>query len=196
MAIRNDFAPGEVLAAADLNDTFGSKLTYPSGGANGDALIKDGTAALWGSAGKIRQVVRATDSTNRATTSTSYVDVTGMSVTITPQKSDSAILILAIGFFVTSWATGDEGRARLRIADSSNNPISGAEETEIGLQNITGTSTRAASYAVSLTGYATPSTLDAVTYKLRFRTSASTNVTVTAANNTNTGQMYAIEVSA
>jgi hypothetical protein len=25
MAIRNDFAPGEVLAAADLNDTFGSK---------------------------------------------------------------------------------------------------------------------------------------------------------------------------
>jgi hypothetical protein len=26
MAIRNDFAPGEVLAAADLNDTFGSKL--------------------------------------------------------------------------------------------------------------------------------------------------------------------------
>jgi hypothetical protein len=30
MAIRNDFAPGEVLAAADLNDTFGSKLTRPA----------------------------------------------------------------------------------------------------------------------------------------------------------------------
>jgi hypothetical protein len=25
MAVRDDFAPGEVLAAADLNDTFGSK---------------------------------------------------------------------------------------------------------------------------------------------------------------------------
>jgi hypothetical protein len=47
MAIRNDFAPGEVLAAADLNDTFGSKLDYPSGGADGDALIKSGTAAAW-----------------------------------------------------------------------------------------------------------------------------------------------------
>jgi hypothetical protein len=30
MAIRNDFAPGEVLAAADLNDTFGSKANLAS----------------------------------------------------------------------------------------------------------------------------------------------------------------------
>jgi hypothetical protein len=47
MAIRNDFAPGEVLAAADLNDTFGSKLDYPSGGADGNVLTKSGTAAAW-----------------------------------------------------------------------------------------------------------------------------------------------------
>jgi hypothetical protein len=50
MAIRNDFAPGEVLAAADLNDTFGSKLTYPSGGADGNVLTKSGTAAAWSAA--------------------------------------------------------------------------------------------------------------------------------------------------
>jgi hypothetical protein len=31
MAIRNDFAPGEVLAAADLNDTLGSKLNATQG---------------------------------------------------------------------------------------------------------------------------------------------------------------------
>jgi hypothetical protein len=51
MAIRNDFAPGEVLAAADLNDTFGSKAAYPSGGVDGNALIKSGTSTAWGSAG-------------------------------------------------------------------------------------------------------------------------------------------------
>jgi hypothetical protein len=45
--------------------------------------------------GKILQIVRATDSTNRSTTSTSFADVTGMSVTITPQKSTSSILVLA-----------------------------------------------------------------------------------------------------
>jgi hypothetical protein len=47
MAIRNDFAPGEVLAAADLNDTFGSKANYPSGGSNGDLLTKSGTTTAW-----------------------------------------------------------------------------------------------------------------------------------------------------
>lgn len=31
MAVRDDFAPGEVLAAADLNDTFASKLPYSFG---------------------------------------------------------------------------------------------------------------------------------------------------------------------
>lgn len=31
MAVRDDFAPGEVLAAADLNDTFASKLPYSYG---------------------------------------------------------------------------------------------------------------------------------------------------------------------
>lgn len=47
MAVRNDFTAGEVLAAADLNDTFASKLTYPTGGNDGDLLAKDGTDAEW-----------------------------------------------------------------------------------------------------------------------------------------------------
>jgi hypothetical protein len=47
MAIRNDFAPGETLLAADLNDTFGSKVDYPSGGSDGNVLTKSGTTAAW-----------------------------------------------------------------------------------------------------------------------------------------------------
>jgi hypothetical protein len=47
MAVRNDFAAGEVLAAADLNDTFASKADYPSGGSNGDLLTKSGTTTAW-----------------------------------------------------------------------------------------------------------------------------------------------------
>lgn len=47
MAVRDDFTAGEVLAAADLNDTFAAKLDYPSGGSNGDLLAKDGTDAEW-----------------------------------------------------------------------------------------------------------------------------------------------------
>jgi hypothetical protein len=47
MAVRNDFTAGEVLAAADLNDTFASKADYPSGGSNGDLLTKSGTSTAW-----------------------------------------------------------------------------------------------------------------------------------------------------
>lgn len=47
MAVRNDFTAGEVLAAADLNDTFASKADYPSGGTDGDMLVKDGTSTDW-----------------------------------------------------------------------------------------------------------------------------------------------------
>jgi hypothetical protein len=35
----------------ELNDVLGSKVDYPSGGADGNALIKDGTSAVWGNAG-------------------------------------------------------------------------------------------------------------------------------------------------
>jgi hypothetical protein len=45
------WSPGQVLTASALNDEFGAKLTYPSGGADGDALIKSGTSAAWGAAG-------------------------------------------------------------------------------------------------------------------------------------------------
>jgi hypothetical protein len=47
MAVRNDFTAGEVLAAADLNDTFAEKADYPSGGSNGDLLTKSGTSTAW-----------------------------------------------------------------------------------------------------------------------------------------------------
>lgn len=47
MAVKTSWVAGEVLTAADLTDTFGSKLDYPTGGNDGDLLAKDGTAAEW-----------------------------------------------------------------------------------------------------------------------------------------------------
>jgi hypothetical protein len=193
MAVRNDFTAGEVLAAADLNDTFGAKVDYPSGGSNGDALIKDGTAALWGTAGKILQIVRATDSTNRTTTSSSFVDVTGMTVGITPQKSNSAVLLLAVGRLEVIGAAGASAAGNIQITDSSNNAISGAEgATFVGVNLPTGNSLW---LPLFLMAYATPATTSPVTYKMRFRSTAGVS-TVTLSNASITGQMFAIEVSA
>jgi hypothetical protein len=203
MAVRDDFAPGEVLAAADLNDTFASKLPYsygtatPSTSDSGflwyDSNSTPAATKFWdGSAfvpfgGKILQVVRATDSTARSTTSATAVDVTGMSVTITPQKSDSAIIIIATFFNDTS-GSGSDNRGAFQITDSSNNvilgtPTLGDYSSDAFVQNV-----------ATMIGYATPATTSAVTYKLRFYQVSTTSVRVLNADMT--GQMYAIEVSA
>jgi hypothetical protein len=151
---------------ADLTAALGSKLDLAGG--------------------KILQIVRATDTTARTTTSGSFVDVTGMSVTITPQKSNSAILLVA-SFAAT--IAGNNGYVRFRIADNSNNAISGGEQQTFG-----DGSSSVPQVPITLFAYATPATTSPVTYKLRFLSATGNTLTVDNANNT--GQMYAIEVSA
>ena len=148
----------------ELGDVLGSKLDLAGG--------------------KILQIVRATDSTERSTTSTSFVDAS-LSVTITPQKSDSVILLL--------WALriGNPSSQFIffSITDNSNNEISGANGafgSETALVN-----NRTSAFLV---GYNTPATTSATTYKGRFRSSTGGAAVIT--NASQTGQLYAIEVSA
>jgi hypothetical protein len=159
-----------------------------------DKLEKYTTDWVDAAPGTILQVVRATDSTNRSTTSTSFTDVTGMSVTITPTKSTSAIIIIST-FFVRTSSSTDANRSLFAITDNSNNGISGAEETYFGTLNLTGASARELRSGAVLIGYDTPGTTSAITYKLRFASVVSTTTT-NVDNGVNTGQMYAIEVAA
>ena len=145
----------------------------------GDAL----NAKLNVAGGKILQVVRATDATDRSTSSTSMVDA-NISVTITPQKSTSAVMLLW-SFFA---APVNNGYLIGSITDSSNNAISGAVDIRSGDQTSTGMNVMSLGI-----GYATPATISAVTFKGRFRTNAGTS---TIGNASNLGQLYAIEVSA
>jgi len=132
--------------------------------------------------GKILQIVRATDTTQRDTTSTSFVDAS-ISVTITPQKNDSAVLLLWQALVGANLST-----TNIQITDNSNNAISGAEAARF--------THGGSGYAGTLTvfGYSTPATFNATTYKGRFLNNAS--ITTTLANTVLTGQLYAIEVSA
>jgi hypothetical protein len=142
---------------------------------------------------KILQVVRATDTTNRTTTSTSYVDVTGMTVTITPQKATSAVLIMGAFLSDTRHSSSNSIYTYLQIVDSSNNTISGAQQMDQYLA-VGGASAVFATIPVTLVAYATPATTSAVTYKLRVKVdSGNTNIIYNARS---TGQLYAIEVSA
>ena len=56
-------------------------------------LIKDGAIPSI-AGGKVLQVVGATSSTEQSTTSTSYIDITNITVSITPSATTSKVLIL------------------------------------------------------------------------------------------------------
>lgn len=171
-----------------------TSLTLPSGtGSAGQLLASDGAGALsFVNGGKILQIVRASDTTARTTTSTSDVDVTGMTVTITPQKSDSAIIVLMSARVYASKAAAGDKRVNIKLTDSGNNTLSGGATHIVGGQN---DGANLNFYPVTIVGYVTPATTSAVTYKTRFSV---LNALTTAAfqNDSATGQMYAIEVSA
>lgn len=139
--------------------------------------------------GRVLQVVLATDSNDRTTTSGSFVDVTGMSVTITPKKSTSRIVIQSVFRYVKG--TGTSGSLGIfALADSSNILLSGAQGIAVGSDD-TGNSLRGGAVLV---GSVLPASTSALTYKLRFSVIGTASLLVQ--NGSCTGQMYAIEVAA
>ena len=135
--------------------------------------------------GKILQVVRATDATDRTTTSTSFVDA-NISVTITPTSSASTILVV--------WQhlpnPGANAAVYSQITDASNTALSGAESVQFQ----SGNSTVPMSLQTVI-GYDAPATTSATTYKGRFKTGNGA-VAHNIRNATNTGQLIALEISA
>jgi hypothetical protein len=152
--------------------------------ANGGVWTKiyPDVASLGG--GKVLQVVRAVDTDNRSTNSTaSFVDAE-ISVTITPQKSDSAVLLIW-----SAYVLPDVGNVQihLQITDDSNNAISGAEDVQFG-DTVNGRIRG----GQTLIGYATPATTSPTTYKGRFKSGGNVS---SIPNSVSTGQLYAIELA-
>jgi len=164
------FVAGNVLTAAQMNDLRG--------------------------AFRILQVVRATDTSDFSTSSTSAVDVTGVSVTITPTSADSPILLVLTARAYVDNSPNQDGRGNVVITDSSNNAISGAELTTFGFNNLSGTGTKTGHSASPLAiAWATPATTSATTYKARAYVSNASAV-LYFSGATQTTQLFAIEVSA
>ena len=77
---------GVILSAPDSNPASDRTLKLP-----GDT---DGTVDTLSRAGNILQVVHVNSNTHMSSTSTSYVDLTGVTATITPSSSSNKILIV------------------------------------------------------------------------------------------------------
>jgi hypothetical protein len=162
-------AKGDLISAT-ANDTP-ARLAV---GTNGQVLTADSSTATglkWAAVaagGKVLQVVSTTKTDVFTTTSTSYVDVTGYSVTITPSSASSKILIM-YDININSDPATHDGRAQL-IRDSTAIKIGDASGSQprVTIQKVS------ANYYNDLTGQAgtfldSPATTSAVTYKIQIQ---------------------------
>ena len=137
-----------------------------------------------GGGGGIIQIVQTVKQDQFTTSSTSYVDVTGMSATITPKFSTSKILVMLM---TTVQQNGS--RTRFDIHNStSGGRISGSTN---GMQGAEGTSVNLPCHMSFLHS---PATTSATTYKLQMLNTGGSTSYFNAS--THTGTMTLMEVSA
>ena len=137
-----------------------------------------------GGGGGIIQIVQTVKQDQFTTSSTSYVDVTGMSATITPKFSTSKILVMVM---TTVQQTGT--RTRFDIHNStSGGRISGSTN---GMQGAEGTSINLPCHMSFLHS---PATTSATTYKVQMLNTGGSTSYFNAS--THTGTMTLMEVSA
>lgn len=209
---RKTFVAGEVLAAADVNTYLMDQavMTFAGSAARGSAIASPSEGMVsyledtdsvevfdstnWiqvggTQPGMVLQVVTSSDATDRTTTSTSLVDVTGMTISITPQRSDSKLIIICAALLGSNGGTNEI--TKIDVTDSSNVSILGS-----GANNYVGQVGADNSYHyVTLMGEVSPGSTATVTYKMRFA-AIYAGQTVTVQNgNGFTGRMFAIEVA-
>ena len=133
---------------------------------NGSGVLS--FAGVSPSAGQVIQVVQASNTTERATTSTSMVDVTGMSVSITPSSASNKVLILVTG---NGGVDGNALAYYTILRDSTDLNTSNGS----GFAVVRGNSGSVYG-GVSMSILDSPNTTSSITYKVRFKsTSASVN---------------------
>ena len=150
----------------------------PSQSGNAGKVLKtDGSSLSFGTGGGILQVITTKKTDIFSTTSTSIVDVTGFSATITPSSSSHKVLVLVhLGHF-----TGDDAMTiHLTLGDNTailvGDAVSGKQPVSAG--SYSGGSSIGTGYYGSngspLMVLHSPNTTSATTYKIRCRVNTGT----------------------
>jgi len=159
------------LTIAAPNTNTDRTLTLPD---NTGTILTNATTTGF-PAGSVIQVV-STNYTLSATisTTTSYTDITGMSVSITPTSATSKIFIL-----ITLAFNSPEGQNNMVILDRNGTTIGSSTQSGNGIQQFFGLATANVNnyWLLSASGsfLDSPATTSALTYKLRTRSAASTS---------------------
>jgi len=162
-------AKGDIVAA-----TAADTVTRLAVGANNTVLTADSSTATglkWAAAaggGKILQVVNTIVAAVRTTTSTTFVDITGASATITPSSASSKVLAIANLPAAYVSTTGGTGYAFV-------NTVRGSTEISQGMTGkyvsggSGGTLVGDIYSGITMVTYDSPATTSATTYKLQFK---------------------------
>lgn len=154
-------AKGDLIAATAA-DTV-SRLAV---GTNGQVLTADSaesTGMKWATAGKIGQVLSTTKSDTFTTSSTSFVDITGLSQSITPSSATSKILVI---YSVSGINTAGTNRSAIRMMRGTT-PIAVGDAASSRTQSTFQWDLQSGSNILSYAGsyLDSPSTTSATTYK-------------------------------
>ena len=154
--------------AIDAPAAAGSNtLVLPAdNGSNGEFLQTNGSGTLdWSAAGKILQVSTTATEVATYTTSTSYVDATGMSLAITPSSTSSKIIIVCCGTVNAIGSTYWAYFTLLRGSTDLGNPSNGK-----GLLGLYSNGSAADTHAPMTLFYVdSPNTTSSTTYKLQLK---------------------------
>ena len=188
------FTNGSVLNASEINDNLmnQSVMVFSNSAARTAAITTplegmltwledsnkyqnyNGSAWVDLGAGKILQVLSTTKTDTFTTTSTSFTDVTGLSVTITPSSASSKIYITG-SIKIASNGTATNAVFMRLLRNSTAIALGDAAGSRI--PSYTGTGTSAASMdAAALDFLDSPATTSAVTYKIQLQTNVAGTV--------------------
>jgi len=147
----NDIADGTITNS----DLANSSLTV-----NGTTISLGGSETI--TAGKIGQVVQATSTANQTTSSSSFVAVSGMSLSITPTSASSKIYLTAMQVLGIGLGGGYAMRVSI-FRDGTN--LNGNDN---GLASF-GTDASGTNVTTPIIYLDSPSTTSAITYQVYFR---------------------------
>ena len=154
---------GTAITFGDSGDTF----SIPSGA----TFANNGTATGFGGGGKVGQCLSATKTDVASNSNTSFTDISGLSVAITPSATDSKIFIM----FSLS-INGNNAGSCLRIArDSTGICVGDADGSRIQGTVSTSLSSGDASRSHSMNFLDSPNTTSATTYKIQWRSNGNTD---------------------
>lgn len=150
---------GVIIAAPDSNPASDRTLKLPSDG--------DGTIDTLSRAGNILQVVSTTKTDTTSISSSSFVDLTGMSVSITPSSTSSKIFI--IGYVCIS-LTNFQQRVYLKITGGNTANYIGAAGTGVEAANVAvlRVNTNYGQLNSPLQYLDSPNTTSAITYQVQW----------------------------